>query len=210
MNQIYATREQWLEAAINELSGNFLALGHQLPAKIRPACAFGSGGTRKRKGGKQVGECWHSDRSGDHSYEIMISPTEADPVRVLSILTHELCHAADGLVSGHKGPFAVMARGLHLEGPLTATTGGAAFAAMVTPIITTLGAYPHAALDTSQKPTQSTRMVKCQCKVCGYTVRTASKWLAVGTPACPNRKYKDPATGEEGLCPNKSIPMEVS
>ena len=210
MNQIFATREQWLVAAIDELSANFLALGFTLPAKIRPACALGSGGTRKRKGGKQVGECWHSDRSGDASYEIMISPTEADPVRVLSILVHELCHAADGLQHGHKGPFAIMARGLHLEGPLTATVGGTAFAAMVAPIIQTLGDYPHAALDTSTRTKQSTRMHKCCCPVCGYTVRTTAKWLAFGIPACPNRFWKDPADGQLRLCPSKGSPMKVS
>jgi len=80
-----------------------------------------------------------------------------------------------------------MARGLHLEGPLTATTGGAAFASMVAPIIVALGAYPHAALDTTQKVKQSTRMLKCTCPSCGYTVRTTAKWIALGVPVCPNR-----------------------
>ena len=30
------------------------------------------------------------------------------------------------------------------------------------------------------------RQRKCQCPECGYTVRTTTKWLAVGLPQCPN------------------------
>jgi len=32
---------------------------------------------------------------------------------------------------------------------------------------------------------QSTRLVKCVCGECGYTVRTTRKWLEVGPPHCP-------------------------
>ena len=28
-------------------------------------------------------------------------------------------------------------------------------------------------------------MIKCMCVECGYTVRTSSKWLAIGAPICP-------------------------
>jgi len=33
--------------------------------------------------------------------------------------------------------------------------------------------------------TQTTRMRKCVCAECGYTVRTTMKWLLVGVPHCP-------------------------
>jgi hypothetical protein len=29
------------------------------------------------------------------------------------------------------------------------------------------------------------RLVKCQCPTCGYTVRTTAKWIAAGYPICP-------------------------
>lgn len=33
---------------------------------------------------------------------------------------------------------------------------------------------------------QKTRMLKCECAECGYTVRTARKWLEqAGAPLCP-------------------------
>lgn len=34
-------------------------------------------------------------------------------------------------------------------------------------------------------PVQGTRMLKCQCPECGYTVRTTRKWIDVATPVCP-------------------------
>lgn len=35
------------------------------------------------------------------------------------------------------------------------------------------------------KPKQSTRLKKCECGECGYTVRVTQKWLDVGAPHCP-------------------------
>ena len=82
MKQIHPTREAWLEEAMSEVSVQFKRLGFPLPKRIRVTCGFTSGGTRKRPGGKVlIGECWDSSRSGDKSFEIMVSPTEADPIR---------------------------------------------------------------------------------------------------------------------------------
>ena len=34
-------------------------------------------------------------------------------------------------------------------------------------------------------PKQTTRMLKCECPACGYTVRTTRKWLDIAVPTCP-------------------------
>ena len=67
---------------------------------------------------------------------------------------------------------------------------GDAFLAMIAPILAGTGALPHARLDTdgeTTRPTkQAARMLKCECVACGYTVRTARKWLdTAGAPLCP-------------------------
>ena len=187
MKQIHPTREAYLEAAVSELSTSFMDLGGKLPPKIRVSCAFTSGGTRKRGGKAMVGECWDSTRSGDKAFEIMVSPIEDNPHRVLAILTHELCHAVAGIAAGHRGAFSLYASGMHLEGALTATTGGDKFNLMADGIIKILGDYPHAKLDTSKRVKQTTRMIKCKCATCGYTVRTTGGWLnKFGAPVCPN------------------------
>jgi len=182
---IHPTREAWLEEAMSEVSLEFKRLGFPLPPRIRVTCGFTSGGTRKRPGGAVlIGECWDSSRSEDSSFEIMVSPVEDDPERVLGILVHELCHAAAGLKCGHRGDFATLARGMHLEGALTATTIGDAFKSNAAPALKRLGAYPHAKLNAASRTKQTTRMIKCQC-TCGYTVRLTAKWLSVGLPVCP-------------------------
>lgn len=181
----HPTREAWLEEAMSEMSVHFSRLGYPLPPRIRVTCGFTSGGTRKRRGGKVlIGECWDASRSGDRSFEIMVSPTEDKPLRVLGILVHELCHAAVGLAAGHGKVFAKVARGMKLEGALTATTVGAEFEALTAPALARLGEYPHARLNTDKRQKQSTRMLKCVC-TCGYTVRLTAKWLSVGLPHCP-------------------------
>ena len=40
----------------------------------------------------------------------------------------------------------------------------------------------------SSTPTfkQTTRLLKCQCDICGYTVRVTRKWLDIGAPHCPD------------------------
>src|SRR3546814_2684356 len=60
----------------------------------------------------------------------------------------------------------------------------------IAPILESVGPLPHARLDTDGESTapkkQKTRMLKCECATCGYTVRTARKWLELaGAPLCP-------------------------
>lgn len=61
------------------------------------------------------------------------------------------------------------------------------------PLFETLKTPPApcpARLDTDGETTlpknQAARLLKCECEACGYTVRTAYKWLeTVGAPLCP-------------------------
>ena len=79
---------------------------------------------------------------------------------------------------------------LGLVGPMRATTPGDAFLVAVAPILADVGPLPLARLNTVGESTapkkQKTRMLKCACATCGYTVRTARKWLELaGAPLCP-------------------------
>lgn len=203
---VHGNRETWLRAAVVELAPMFAErVGHKDPrARIMPSvrvsCGFPSaGGKGKRK--QTIGECWPRDRSADKVNQVFVSPTLADPVRVLDVLVHELCHAVDDCKSGHKAPFKTLAHAMLLEGPITATVAGDAFKAEIAaPIIAKLGPYPHAGLDVSKstKPTQATRMLKAECPGCGYAVRLSRKWLEVAVPKCP-----------DSTCDNYCEDMEV-
>ena len=67
------------------------------------------------------------------------------------------------------------AKGLGLEGKMTATIEGAAFKRLAEPILDAIGPYPHAELHamTNGRKKQVARLVKCECPECGYVARAS-------------------------------------
>ena len=60
-----------------------------------------------------------------------------------------------------------------------------------------LGPYPHAPLDANapDRKKQSTRLLKCGCRMCGYTIRITQKWVKnVGLPIYPAPSETHPET----------------
>lgn len=171
-------REDWLSQATQKLASQVF---HKDAPKVRVSCGFPS--TRR---GNRIGECWTPDASEDATSEIFIIPTISDPIRVLDILAHELCHAyTPG--AGHKGAFTKIARGIGLEGKLTATVAGERLTEQLRAISEEIGPYPHGKLreGSSNTKKQTTRMLKVECPCCGYVVRTTQKWIDSGLPSCP-------------------------
>lgn len=185
----YETREQYLTAAVKLMEPLFQRNGASLP-KVRVSTGWPSTKALSRKN-RRIGECWDKSASADGVFEIFISPCldkVAEPSGVLATLVHECDHAAVGLECGHKGAFKKLAKKLGLEGKMTATVAGEALLAEIKAWSEQLGDYPHAKLDLTKSPRkkQSTRMIKCECGQCGFTVRTSRKWLdEVGAPHCP-------------------------
>lgn len=188
------TREEWLEAALDELIP-IVEAAHGTPFK-RPRVSVGFGD----KGSHSVlGWCFPSTVSEDGRAQIFISPTlkpkaAADAENgVLATLLHEVCHAALPPGTGHGKPFAKLAEAVGLEGPWTATSASPALVPALDGIMQKLGPYPHATLRLNAKNKQTTRMIKCQCGSCGYICRTTHEWLdKAGAPLCPcNTKEMD-------------------
>lgn len=193
--ELINNRETWLNLITDKhIRPFFQAKGYTIPAKVRMSCAFTSSGSR----GKSIGECWNDKNSQDQTFEIFITPKISDSSRVVDILIHELVHATVGIKAGHKKPFANCAKAVGLEGKMTATTATEWLKAIISQWVADLGEYPHATLTESGKKKQTTRMIKCVCGQCGYTVRLAKKWLDVATPDCPNRD-----------CLNYNFPMNA-
>lgn len=184
-------REIWLNRVALGMAPLLDALDAPLPSRVRVAIGFTSRGAK----GKAIGECWDNRRSADGHFEIFIRPDlayapDAMPAQIAAILAHKLVHAAVGIPAGHGKRFKRIALGLGLVGPMRATTPGDAFLTAVPPILVAAGPFPHARLDTDGASTaprkQNTRLLKCECQTCGYTVRTARKWLeSAGAPLCP-------------------------
>jgi hypothetical protein len=177
------TREDWLMTLIEEVRPLFPAhTGQTLPQRIRVACGFPS--SARRSGA--IGECWADASSADGTVEILISPVLDDVTTVAATLVHELCHALPGSMN-HSKTFATHAANMGLAPGAKGWKGtgpGPGFDSRYGEILASLGAYPHAQLIMSAKPTQTTRMLKAVCPACGYTVRLTKKWADLGLPLC--------------------------
>lgn len=182
---MFDTREAWLNAACAKMAPWFDEAGKPLPSPVRVSIGFPSRGALSLKR-RTIGECWSVETSADQTAEIFISPLLDDVVEIAATLLHEMAHAVLGPKVGHKKPFAKLVFKLGLEGKATAPVAGEAFKSRVEPIIEALGPLPHAKLTPMVKQKkQGTRMIKCECEECGYTVRTTKKWLEVAMPECP-------------------------
>lgn len=178
-------REFWLTECVNKLRSDFARAGYELPEKIRVSCSWPSkSGLAVKK--KRIGEAWSAENSGDHSFEVFISPVLKDPVEVAATLVHELVHCAVGLEAKHRGPFVKCAKAVGLEGKMTATTAGQELRTRLEELTAEVGTYPHAELKHSNAPPkQGTRMLKVECVECGCICRMTQKWLdEVGPPTC--------------------------
>jgi hypothetical protein len=183
-NPIHLTREQWLNAAVDELRPMFQALA-PFPAaqRIRVTCGFPSNWKRS----KALGECHPAENSDDKHFEILIAPTMASPRDVFAVLVHEVAHTCAGQMN-HGRLFGQTCEALgllpHAQRGYKATVPCDKFDDLFAGIIDSLGDYPHAELSTASTKVQATRLLKCVCNGCGWTFRTTAKWVAQGLPTC--------------------------
>jgi hypothetical protein len=188
------SREDWLNAAVAELRPAFKIRGYSLPDRIRASVGFPAG--RRMTAAHPMMHCWVALNGKDGAYDIFISPMLDKEVEVIGALAHDLVHIAAGIKSGHRAPFQECAGAMGLAAPWTATEMTSSFKLGVAkPVLAAIGApYPHARLsaaDTSTTGrTQGTRLLKCACPKCGYTIRTTRKWLDMAVPECPNPKCR--------------------
>lgn len=197
----FSTREDWLVAAVKELSALYTEASVELPP-VRVSVGWPGGGNMSMV----IGQAWIKTASADDVAQVFISPILDYSVRVLDVLAHELIHVIDENKSGHRGDFAKIATMIGLEGPMTATTAGPALSYRLGCIAQVLGPYPHSRIKTrtemgtprlspkggpritAEGPgKQSTRMRKVVCiEGSGYKARLTRTWLdAYGPPLCP-------------------------
>ena len=182
-----SNRETWLHLMTDKyIRPMFASKGYTIPQNVRMSCSLASGGIHTKAHQKRftLGECYSPSMSSDDSIQIMIVPNLADSARVLDVLVHELVHATVGNKEGHNHVFKACANAVGLEGKMTSTHAGEWLKALINEWISAEGEYPHSTLSTRYKK-QTTRLHKCDCYACGYTMRISSKWLKLATPRCP-------------------------
>lgn len=175
-------REHWLTEAIERVWPVMVERIPELPGRpeVRVSCGWPS-----KTPSKTLGQCFTTTSAGDGASQIFISPVLHEPVPVLGTLIHELIHAVDDCKSGHKGPFAKMAKAVGLTGKMTATVPGEELAAILNGIAEELPEYPHKGVTYTRKSGAGSRLLKAGCPECGYTIRVTAKWIAFGLPTCP-------------------------
>lgn len=179
----FKTREEWLTFVTDELRPTYKKVGAPIPLKVRFSIGFTPAGHRS----KAIGECWSPTLSGDKSVEIFIKPDQDDAVKVAGILAHELVHAAVGNKEGHSGRFRTVCKALGFTSKMRSALPDVRMQREVMdPILKKAGKLPHKKLSsyTTGRKKQGTRLLKAECRVCGYTVRLAAKWLSLGAPIC--------------------------
>jgi hypothetical protein len=173
-------RQQWLERAVEAMRNRFIGAGYTVPQKIRVSIGW----PKRAASCGAIGECWATEASSDRHAELFVSPELTEGGRILDVLAHELVHATVGTAAGHKRPFKQCALKIGLRGPMRSTTASPEFEGWTRALMQRIGPYPAGYL--TDTPKQGTRMLKCECATCGYTVRITRKWLTLaGPPICP-------------------------
>lgn len=178
-------RQKWLEAAVAALRKRFARAGYTVPESVRVSVGFPKGSHGRAKA---IGQCWAREASSDSHNEIFISPELGganNGARIMGVLAHELAHATVGVEAGHKAAFKQCAEAVGLTGKMTATTETDEFNEWASAVIERVGEYPAGAMTGQARKKQGTRLLKCECEDCGYTVRITRKWLDVAVPSCP-------------------------
>lgn len=186
---LFADREAWLVEAASMIFEDIISEHTNQPEPpTRVSCGFPRG---SRGGAKHIGVTYPRSASADSVNEIFITPQRSDSLEVLEILTHEMIHATLDNRGGHRGEFALIARAVGLEGPLTATHAGPALLERLNEITAVLGGYPHAKLESARKK-DSTRQRKCQCMACGLILRMSVSAI---------EKVRKEVGDDDGNCP---------
>ena len=182
------TREQWLEKAVEALDSKlFKPKNIPLPKRIRVSVGWPAGRSDRSKA---VGQHWKPTLSSDNHHEIFISPKIAsNGLEVLSTLAHELVHAqvfAEYPDEGHGKNFRRVANAIGLEGdPKDCGAGEKLRNGLLKDFILLEGDFPSGSIDFSQRKKDTTRLIKAECKACGFVIRTSRKWIEdIGLPIC--------------------------
>jgi hypothetical protein len=183
---VAVNREAWLQSAVVPL-GKLIERDTDLRLERDVAVSCGWPGGKSVN--KVIGQCWPTGMC-EGKAQVFVSPKLHDPVAVLACLLHELLHAADDCVHGHKGVFARAHKALGLgPKPTIALCDSEALSDELGLIAAELGEYPHLAIKPGARlaKVQTTRMLKVECPECGYVARATRTWLDVAPLVCGNK-----------------------
>lgn len=205
-------REAWLQAAVEKLKPIFLGKGFTIP-DLQVSVGWPSRNALG-KAKRTIGQCWDGSTTADKKPQLFISPLLDDvtePGGVLATLVHEIVHAVVGCDAKHGPKFKKAAYSVGLEGKPTSTHASEDLVIRLKQLSEELGPFPHSKIVPTEDKLrkQTTRMKKCVCEECGYTVRLARKWMEeVGTPICPGGSAEKPHGPTKSELPEAEEPED--
>ena len=187
-------RAAYLEAAYDAIRRDLLP---EAPERGQVALSYSF---PSRRVSKVLGQCHLLAGTlvgGVEQFLIVIAPRQWNSaINVLSVLCHEMAHAALPKGVGHKLPFAALVYRCGLEGKPTATVPGLDFVAWAESVTAKLPSFPAGGLETLERKVQGTRMRLYVCPECGQKVRAATDTLEITcTPCGVEFELKAGATG---------------
>ncbi|XVU22554.1 hypothetical protein ACQPZJ_35535 [Actinoplanes sp. CA-054009] len=139
----HETREGWLHEAIQIFRPWFEDVSLPIPETLHVSIGFSWGA--RAEGRIIQGQCWSRNASQDMVNHIFISPEMGDPMKVLMVLVHELCHAGTDCNGGHGGEFLRAMKELGMRKPFTDSLATEEFTGRLKAVAEALGPYPHGA-----------------------------------------------------------------
>lgn len=210
-------REKWLMTFIKEAQKTiFTPAGIKVPLKkIKITCGFPpKGGARS----VAIGVCYPTHKGMPYN-QLFISPKlgKKDMPDLCDTIIHEVLHAVDNCVHGHKKAFVAMAKACHLEGTpykgrkesFRATRLTKKGKAIVNKIVKKIGTYPHKEFVPFWTK-DSTRMIKLQCTnnhpLEPQVARMSRAQIYRGLPMCGVCALMDDDYGNPTMSPMFPVP----
>lgn len=159
--------------------------GDPLIDRLRVACGWPTNRATS-KNLRAVGQCFDPSVSASGYTEIFISPFLSEASEVLPALVHEIVHAAVGTNEKHGKAFKQACLMIGLDGKATQTIPNDALTKTLVAISAELGEYPHAKMDVTTLPKQTTRLLSAVCPNANcatfnggdvYKVRITQRWV---------------------------------
>lgn len=181
------TTDEYLQKAIDKFRVYFNERGIYLSNKVQAHMGWPSYGVGSAENMVSA-ECWPKGVSKDRANHIFISPKVSNTTEVLTVLSHELIHAAIDCEGMHGKKFQRKAAQIGLVEPWECATASPELLDTLWEMQKELGEYPHAGFwqnskvyGTKQK--SYWKRLNCQNHP-DYFVRTTSTQMNKGMPRC--------------------------
>lgn len=190
------TRGEWLTAVLAGLRQTFAEGGIRLPA-ITATTGFAQGSAR---GSSKVVEITSTERAGEISFDLYVSPRIDDSMTVLAGVADAVCRIVTGKLRGSSRAYRDLAKIFGLDVAFKRQNQNLRFRELVgNDILAKLGDYPHSAIAPMKLIQRhsgtglKTRLIPATC-LCGFRIYLTRQKIAIGVPLCGN-----PICEEQGV-----------